>query len=95
MNLVQKEIISKLKEIANKTGHSPTKRDIPSLAMKCYLHFNLFNEAKILAGLSVKNVKHKIFPKEAFELDKDMARIVSYLTFDGHLYKNLSGLMFS
>jgi hypothetical protein len=95
VNLIQKEIISKLKERAAEIGKTPTKRDIPALAMRCYNHFNSFNEAKALAGLKVMNVRKTTFPTDAFNLDRDMAKIVSYLTFDGHLYKNLSGFMFS
>jgi len=30
-----------------------------------------------------------------FNVDKDLAKIVSYLTFDGHLYKDLSGFYLS
>lgn len=34
-------------------------------------------------------------PKNAFRLDKDLARIAAYLTTDDHLYKDLKGFMFS
>lgn len=81
MNKIQKEIIEKLKEKSIELGHSPNKREILALATRCYNYFKSFNDAKINAGLDVKNVKQTVFPKNAFNLDKDMAQITSYLTF--------------
>ncbi len=95
LTLIQKELIRELKEASNRLGHSPKKRDIPNLAMRCYNHFGSFNKAKLKAGLSIGNVRITNFPKKAFKIDKDMARIASYVTFDGHLYKDLKGIMYS
>lgn len=94
MNKFQEEIIYKLKEEAKILGHSPKKREIPKLASKCYTHFNSFNEAKKLAKLRTVNVRTINFPKCAFDLDKDLARIIAFLTADGHLYKSLKGFRF-
>lgn len=91
----KEELLKKLKESAKKLGHSPKRREIPNLAMKCYKIFGSFNKAKRLAGLDIRNVRSTTFPKNAFKLDKDMARIASYLTFDGHLYKDLKGFLYS
>lgn len=95
MNPIQKEIIIKLQDFATLIGHSPQRRELPSFALKCYKHFGSFNAAKIKAGLNIKNIKTTSFPANAFELDKDMASIASYVTFDGHLYQDLSGSMYS
>lgn len=95
MNEKQKEIIKELKKAAEKLGHSPTRRDMPQLAWKCYNHFASFNKAKQIANLEIRNVRITKFPKRAFIIDKDLARIASYLTFDGHIYKNLKGMFYS
>lgn len=89
------EVVLQLQRSAQALGHSPQRREIPSLAMKCYNEFGSFNKAKIEAGLDIKNKKIDKFPKRAFELDKDLAAIISYITFDGHLYKNFRGLFYS
>ena len=88
-------LISQLKTFEKELGHSPKRRDIPALAAKCYNYFGSFNEAKKKAGLSIRNVQINQFPKNAFRIDKDLAQIASYLTFDGHLYKDLKGMMYS
>jgi len=95
MKKVQIKILNELRDEADRLGHSPKRREIPKLAWKCYKHFVSFNKAKKKAGLSIVNVRIIDFPKEVFELDKDMARLASYLTFDGHLYKDLKGFMYS
>ena len=95
MDKPQKEIIKKLKQISAKMGHSPTKREVPNLAAKCYKHFGSFNLAKKKACLSLKNVRFCDFSERAFKIDGDLAKIASYLTFDGHLYKDLSGFYLS
>lgn len=95
MNEIQKEILAKLQEKSKLLGRSIRKRDDLALAMRCYNHFTSFNEAKLMAGLTIRNVKKISFPKNAFDLDLDAVRIASYITFDGHLYNNLSWFMFS
>lgn len=92
---IRKELIKELKESEDKLGHSPKKREVPNLANKCYYHFGSFNKAKKIAGLEIKNVIITKFPKNAFKKDKDLAAILSYITFDGHLYKDLKGFYFS
>ena len=84
-----------MKEVSKRLGHSPKRREILKLAQQCYKYFNSFNKAKQEAGLVIKNVRVTNFPKNAFKIDKDLARIASYLTFDGYLYKDLSGMMYS
>lgn len=94
MNSKQKKILLELKQTASKLGHSPTKREIINLASKCYSYFGSFNRAKEKVGLKTH---HKIilnFTTRAFKLDKELAAIASYLTFDGHIYKDLSGFSF-
>jgi len=93
--LSKKEIVEELKLLSKKLGRTPKKRDDINLAMRCHRHFGSFNKAKIIAGLSIVNVIVTKFPKKVFKKDKDLAAIISYLTFDGHLYKNLKGLMYS
>jgi len=95
MNRAQKILIKELKEQAKKLGHSPIKREIPKLAYKCYKSFASFNKAKEKAGLEVKNVRIINFPKNVFRKDKDLTKIIAYLTFDGHLYKDLSAFFLS
>lgn len=95
MNKQQKELIQELIFFYKKLGHSPKRRDVPKLAWKCYKHFGSFNKAKKKAGLKMVNVRIIDFPNGTFELDKNLARIASYLMFDGHLYKDLKGLMYS
>jgi hypothetical protein len=94
MNKLQKEIVYELKKKAKELGHSPKRREISKLALKCYSHFNSFNQAKKLAGLNIVNVRVINFPKNAFDFDKDLARIIAFLTADGHLYKSLRGFLF-
>src|SRR3989338_2266294 len=92
---IEREIINELKKSAINLGHSPKKREILNLATRSHRYFGSFNKAKSEAGLKVKNVRITKFPKNAFKLDKDMASIVSYVTFDGHLYKDLKGFYYS
>jgi len=96
MNKPQKEIILELKKEEKRLNHSPRRREVPSnLWLRCYRYFGSFNTAKNKAGLSIFNIIKINFPKKAFVLDRDMAHIASYLTFDGHIYKSLRGMMFS
>ena len=95
MNDNQKKIINELRKIAKQLGRSPVRRDTPKLALGCYKHFGSFNEAKKKAGLKTSHDRIRDFPKDAFRIDKNLSKIASYLTFDGHLYKDLKGFMFS
>jgi len=95
LSQIKKEIINELNSKAKELGHSPQRREVPNLATKCYKIFGSFNKAKIVAGLAAKYVKITRFPKDAFKLDKDLASIASYLTFDGHLFKDFKGFYYS
>ena len=92
---MQDQLIRELKKVAAELDHSPQRREVPNLAVKCYKQFGSFNKAKLIAGLEIKNVNITEFPKNAFKLDKDLVAIVSYVTFDGHLYKNFKGFYYS
>ena len=92
---IRKELIKELKDSAKKLGHPPQRREVQNLAMKCYRYFGSFNKVKKIAGLEIKNVIITKFPKNAFKKDKDLAAIISYITFDGHLYKDLKGFYYS
>jgi hypothetical protein len=94
MNKIQGGIVNELKEKAKMLGHSPKRREVESLARKCYRYFDSFNEAKKKAGLSIVNVRITLFPKNSFKIDKELARIAAHLTGDGHIYKDLKGLQF-
>lgn len=94
MNNKQKQLVVELKHSYKKLGHSPTRREVPSLAKRCYKYFNSFNKAKEVASLEIKNKRITTFPKKAFKLDKGMVTIIAYLTADGHLYKDLKGFNF-
>ena len=72
MNSKQKQILKELKRYAIKLGHSPKKREILSLAQRCYKHFGSFNKAKKLANLDIVNVRKINFPKNAFKIDKNL-----------------------
>jgi len=91
----KEKVISELKDFCRESGHSPQEREIPHIANLCRKYFGSFNAAKLEAGLTIKNQKVIQFPVNAFTLDKNLASIFSHITFDGHLYKNLRGLMFS
>jgi hypothetical protein len=95
MNRIQKELVTQLKESAKKLRHSPQRREVSFLAKKCYKYFGSFNKAKELAALTITNKRITNFPEDAFKIDKKLAGIASYLTFDGHLYKDLSGFYLS
>lgn len=94
MNKIQKRVIEELKEASEKLGHSPRRREIQGLAWRCYKYFESFNEAKKRAGLKMLNVRITTFPRNAFKIDKNLARITAYLTADGHIYKDLKGFHF-
>lgn len=92
----KKETIKELRKTAKKLGKSPGRREIPSiLHWNCLKHFKYFNKAKQAANLKIVNVKCKPLLKNAYKLDKDLAKIAAYLTTDGHLCKDLNGFYFS
>jgi intein/homing endonuclease len=95
MKKEQKEIIKELKQSTKMLGHSPTRREVPKLARQCCRYFGSFNRAKQLANLEVRCVRIVNLPVNAFKIDKDLARIASYLTFDGHIYNDLKAILYS
>ena len=59
----QKGLVGELKQVAKKLGHSPTRREVPSLAKRCYKYLKSFNRAKEMACLETKNKRITHFPK--------------------------------
>lgn len=96
MNKKQKEVVKELNESAKQLGYSPRRREIShGLLWKCYKYFSSFNQAKKIAGLEISHIRITQFPKNAFKIDKDLGRIASYLTFDGHIYKDSKSIFYS
>lgn len=96
MNTKQKIIIKELKDISKKLGHSIKFRDCSyKLYILCVNNFGSFNNAKEKANLLTVNNRITKFKKNAFKKDEDLAQIVSYITFDGHLYDSLKAFYFS
>lgn len=92
----KQQTIKELKKVAKKQEKSPGRREIPhNLYWQCLKHFKYYNEAKKAANLSMIKRTCNPFPESSKKLDKELARIVSYLTFDGHLDKKLRGCYFS
>lgn len=88
----KQEIIRELRVISRKLNRSPGRREIPyGLYHQCIKQFGSFNNAKIKTGLHIIKRKCDPIPKNCFILTKTLSGIVSYLLFDGHLYKNLRG----
>ena len=84
-------IVEKLKYYNVKLNKSPGRRDISSnFYRQCCNHFGSFNNAKLKAGLKIFKRKCDPLPKRFLSLDKRLVRIVSYLTFDGHLSRFIS-----
>ena len=87
------DIIKELKKITKERGKSPTRRNTP---LKLYYHsikqFGYFNNAKKEAGLRLYNVRNELL-KESYKIDKELVSLISFLTFDGYIYKSLKGLL--
>lgn len=93
---IKKEVIIDLRYISKKLEKSPGRRDIPiHLYKNCCKHFGSLNKAKEIAGLSIFKRKCKPLTKKSMKFSKELAKIVSYLTFDGHLHKDLKGFLLS
>src|SRR3989338_3723516 len=89
----KKEVIKELRIITKERGKSHNRRSNPlKLYYHCIKQFKYFNEAKKQAGLKLYNNRCPNLPRSAYILDKDLVKLVSFLTFDGHLYKNKFGL---
>lgn len=86
--------LKQLKYISKSLGKSLGRRDISwKLYLQCVKSFGSFNNAKEKAGLKFRRRDYNPLTKISYRLDKDLVRIVSFLTCDGHLYKDLSGLL--
>lgn len=93
MNQLQKEVVNDLKEVSSDLGYSPGRREVPPLLnRKACNYFGSFNKAKDLAGLNITKRKCDPLPKRAYVKDRELVKLVSFLTCDGHLYKDLKGL---
>ena len=88
----KEEIIRELRRIAKEKGKSPTRREVRHLNYHCINKFGSFNKAKKESNLRLYNVRHEKLPKKAYKIDKDLAGLISFLTFDGHVYGSLKGL---
>jgi|SRR3989344_1329741 len=92
----KEDIIKELMSISKRLNKSPGRREVPNkLYFNCVKEFSSFNNAKLKAGLST--IKRKCDPlhKGFLKLDERLVRIVSHLTFDGHLSKRLNAFHFS
>ncbi len=90
------QILKELGAISEKLGRSPGRRDIPwKLNLNCINYFGSFNNAKLEANLLIVRRTCNPLPKKSTRLDKKLVRIVSYLTFDGHLGRDLKSLYYS
>src|SRR3989344_1213614 len=90
----KEEVIKELRIITKERGKSPTRRSIPlKLYYHCIKQFKYFNEAKKQAGLKLYNNRFLELPPSSYIQDKDLVRLVSFLTFDGHLYKSLNAII--
>ena len=88
--MYKKEIIEVLKSLSKEIRQSPGRRDISNKFYKeCINKFGSFNLAKKAAGLKVYRRKCEPLPEKAYLLDKELAKLVSFITFDGHLRKDL------
>lgn len=94
--LNKKETMNELKRKSKEAGHSIKKRDCSyELYISCVKNFGSFNNAKREAGLEIKNKRIDKINKHSFVKDRDLVMIVSYLTFDGHIYKNEKAFYYS
>ena len=90
----KEEVIKELRIITKERGKSPTRRSIPlKLYYHCIKQFKYFNEAKKQAGLKLYNNRFLELPPSSYIQDKDLVRLVSFLTFDGHLYKSSNAII--
>lgn len=93
---MKQEIINELISIGKNLDKSPGRRDIPiKLYKNCCIYFGSLNKAKQKTGLKIFRRKCNPLPKKAYKLTKNLVKIVSYLMFDGHLYKDLKGFYLS
>jgi len=94
--LNKQETIRELKICSKELGYSIKRRDCSkSLYFSCVNNFGSFNKAKENAGLEIKNKRLKRIDKSIFNKDAKLSQIASYITFDGHLYKDSKAFYYS
>lgn len=92
----KEEIIEQLKYYENKLGKSPGRREISfNLNKRCIETFGSLNKAKSTAGLKVCRRQCLRITKKSMKHSKELVRIISYITGDGHLHKDLKGFLLS
>ncbi|MBI5797704.1 hypothetical protein HZA98_02240 [Candidatus Woesearchaeota archaeon] len=86
-----------LQQQAKRLRKSPGRRDLTfAVYQKCVEEFGSFNNAKEKAELKLQRRSPcKPLTEQQKEYTQTLAKIVSYLTFDGHLCKNLKGFFIS
>ena len=89
-------IIQKLQQQA-KEKKSLGRRDISyQFYQQCVYEFGSFNAAKEKAVLVIaRRSPCSLLIKEQKEKTETLAKIISYITFDGHLFANLRGFFAS
>ncbi len=92
----KEEIVKKLKEYSVNLNKSPGRRDVHwKFYLDCVNEFGSFNEAKKAAGLKVFKRTADILSEGAKKKTLELVRVVSYITGDGHLHKDLKGFLHS
>jgi len=89
--------IREFRSVAHRLQRSPGRRDLPHhVYWHCVKEFGSLNAAKLKAGLELKRRSPcKPLTDKQRLVDATLAKIVSYLTFDGHLHKSLRGFLLS
>lgn len=92
----KKEITDQLVVYNNKLNRTPGRRDLPySLYRNCCKYFGSLNNAKQAAELNIYKRKCEPLSEDSKKLTLELVKIVSYLTGDGHLHKDLKGFLHS
>lgn len=92
----KEETLNNLILISKRLNKNLGRRDISyKLYYNCCNDFNLFNEAKIAAGLKISRRKCLPISEESEKFTLELVRIVAYITGDGHLNKDLKGFFYS
>lgn len=90
------ELIESLLFYENKLGKSPGRREVPyKLYNFSCKYFGSWNKAKEAANLKVDRRKCEPILKESKKYTLELVRIISYITGDGHLHKDLKGFLHS
>ena len=96
MKLTREEIITELQSTAELLNKSPGRRDFSyQFYQECLRQFGSFNQAKEVAKLPVYRRSCELLPARAYEKTLELVKIMSYVTFDGHLYDSLKAFYLS